>query len=151
MRRIEKTGASLNQGQKTELLRRWFTEHQRTNKEAKLARWEDDKPVAQWLDQLIKGDEGQVIKDNLKLMRLESMMTQFRILAKQMTEDELQEAGIYLAQQMNRSKKEEFAEALVKINNSAKEDGEDSEKEAEKSPDKQKTDDSSASENGETF
>ena len=55
MSRIENTGANLNQGQKTELLRRWFTESEKSNEpNAEKHHWEEDKPVAEWLEKQIK-------------------------------------------------------------------------------------------------
>ena len=45
MKRVENTGANLNHGQKTELLRRWFTESEKS-KEANSEKyhWEEDQP-----------------------------------------------------------------------------------------------------------
>lgn len=142
MRRIEKTGAALNQGQKTELLRRWFTEHERS-KEGEKFRWENDKPVAEWLEMQINGET--VIQDYLKMMKFESMMSQFRHIIGQMSDDELNEAGIYLAQRMSPTKKEEFAEAVAQIRQDDEEADHPNTSEAKE---KQK-DESSASENGE--
>ena len=153
MSRIENTGSNLNHGQKTELIRRWFTENQKS-KEESLEKfvWEDDKPVAEWLESQIKDENtGQVIKDNLKLMRVESMMSQFRKLISNMNDDELQEGGIYLAQKLSPAKKEEFAEAIAQIESvpeDATDDGDEAKQkniEAKSGEDKQK-DDSSASE-----
>ena len=56
MSRIENTGANLNQGQKTELLRRWFTESEKPN--AEKHHWEEDKAVAEWLEKQIKASTG---------------------------------------------------------------------------------------------
>merc|ERR1711997_338313 len=134
--------------------RRWFTESEKPN--AEKHHWEEDKPVAEWLEKQIKaGDNDSIIKDNLKMMRVESMMGQFRNLVSQMSDDELHEAGIYLTQQL--TKKEDFVEAVGKIaavdaatNASDKLetiDKNDTTK-SETELDKQK-DDSSASENGE--
>ena len=55
MKRVENTGANLNHGQKTELLRRWFTESEKS-KEANSEKyhWEEDQPVAEWLDDQLK-------------------------------------------------------------------------------------------------
>ena len=162
-RQIEKTGANLNQGQKTELLRRWFTENERS-KEATADKhgWEEDKPVAEWLAKQVKADHDacQFIKDNLKLMRVESMMSQFRKLVTQMNHDELHEAGVYLAQRLSTGKKDEFVEAVRQVkslmdnepaasSSGTTADSESNEKRNSKD-DKQK-DDSSASENGENF
>lgn len=133
--RIGKTGASLNHGQTTELIRRWFTESQREH------RWEDDKPVALWLDSQTNNELCQLIKDNLKMMRLESLMSKFRKLAGQMNDDELCEAGIYLAQRLTPTKKEEYVEA---VRNSQT-------LETEEKEEKLLKDDSSVSENGELF
>lgn len=155
MSKIEKTGANLSHGQKTELLRRWFTESERASRvTAEKYRWEDDKPVAEWLRRQLKEDP-DVVKDNLKVMRMESMMTQLRGLFSQMADDELHEAGIYLAQKMTSAKKEEFVEAVRQVR-SLKDvvaSGSDLEAGGEKVPkdDKQKDPDSSASENGESF
>ena len=44
-------------------------------------------------------------------MQVESMMGQFRNLVKQMSDDELHEAGIYLTQQL--TKKEDFVEVNI--------------------------------------
>ena len=44
-------------------------------------------------------------------MQVESMMSQFRNLVKQMSDDELHEAGIYLTQQL--TKKEDFVEVNI--------------------------------------
>lgn len=55
MGRIENTGANLNYGQKTELLRRWFTENEKSKEpNSEKYHWEEDKPVAEWLDNQIK-------------------------------------------------------------------------------------------------
>jgi len=158
MGRIENTGANLNHGQKTELLRRWFTENEKSKEpNSEKYHWEEDQPVAEWLENQIKvgSDHDSVIKENLKMMQVESMMGQFRNLVKQMSDDELHEAGIYLTQQL--TKKEDFVEAVGKIaaadaatNASDKLetiDKNDTTK-SETELDKQK-DDSSASENGE--
>lgn len=45
------------------------------------------------------------------MMQVESMMGQFRNLVKQMSDDELHEAGIYLTQQL--TKKEDFVEVYL--------------------------------------
>ena len=45
------------------------------------------------------------------MMQVESMMGQFRNLVKQMSDDELHEAGIYLTQQL--TKKEDFVEVNI--------------------------------------
>lgn len=116
MSRIENTGANLNHGQKTELLRRWFTENEKSKEpNSEKYHWEEDQPVAEWLENQIKvgSDHDSVIKENLKMMQVESMMGQFRNLVKQMSDDELHEAGIYLTQQL--TKKEDFVEAVGKI------------------------------------
>jgi len=154
MGRIENTGANLNHGQKTELLRRWFTENEKSKEpNSDKYHWEEDQPVAEWLENQIKvgSDHVSVIKENLKMMQVESMMGQFRNLVKQMSDDELHEAGIYLTQQL--TKKEDFVEAVGKI---AAADASDKLETIDKNDttksetelDKQK-DDSSASENGE--
>ena len=44
-------------------------------------------------------------------MQVESMMGKFRNLVKQMSDDELHEAGIYLTQQL--TKKEDFVEVNI--------------------------------------
>jgi acetyl-CoA carboxylase carboxyltransferase component len=158
MGRIENTGANLNHGQKTELLRRWFTENEKSKEpNSDKYHWEEDQPVAEWLENQIKvgSDHDSVIKENLKMMQVESMMGQFRNLVKQMSDDELHEAGIYLTQQL--TKKEDFVEAVGKIaaadaatNASDKLETIDKNDvtKSETELDKQK-DDSSASENGE--
>jgi len=158
MKRIENTGANLNHGQKTELLRRWFTESEKSKEEANSEKyhWEEDQPVAEWLNDQLKAagnDHDSIIKDNLKMMRVESMMGQFRNLVKQMNDDELHEAGIYLTQQL--TKKEDFVEAVRKI---ATEDATTGDKietgdknntnKSETEIDKEKAESSSASENG---
>nr|APH81346.1 ACC [Paracyclopina nana] len=152
MSKIEKTGANLNHGQKTELLRRWFTESERAKFSTDKFTWDDDKPVAEWLrKQLKEVPDIQVVKDNLKVMRMESMMTQLRGLFGQMADDELHEAGIYLAQKMTSAKKEEFVEAVRQVR--SLKDGTDLEASNAIKVDKadDKKDDSSASENGEAF
>ena len=59
----------------------------------------------------VGSDHDSVIKENLKMMQVESMMGQFRNLVKQMSDDELHEAGIYLTQQL--TKKEDFVEVNI--------------------------------------
>ena len=55
MSRIENTGANLNHGQKTELLRRWFTENEKSKEpNSEKYHWEEDQPVAEWLENQIK-------------------------------------------------------------------------------------------------
>ena len=55
MGRIENTGANLNHGQKTELLRRWFTENEKSKEpNSEKYHWEEDQPVAEWLENQIK-------------------------------------------------------------------------------------------------
>ena len=55
MGRIEKTGANLSHGQKTELLRRWFTENEKSKEpNSEKYHWEEDQPVAEWLENQIK-------------------------------------------------------------------------------------------------
>jgi len=135
MTKIEKTGSVLNHGQKTELLRRWFTESVKGQHS-----WEQDQAVAEWLKHQFKEESSsQLIKDHLKLMKTESMMSQFRTLIRQMNDEEMLEAGIFLSQNLSPSKREEFVEATRSPS-----DVENSEVPQEES----KKDDSSASENG---
>ena len=111
MSKIEETGASLNHGQKTELLRRWFAESHQDK-----YTWQDDKAVAEWLNsQLEDQNTDEVIKDNLKMMKKESVMSQMRSLILQLTDDDLAEAGIFLAQKLTHGKREEFIEAASLI------------------------------------
>ena len=111
MGKIESTGASLNQGQKTELLRRWFAED--ADQQDKYT-WQDDKAVAEWLAKQIK-EEGtnELIIDNLQMMKKESVMSQMRSLLGQLNDEDLSEVGILLAEKMTNAKREEFVEAVV--------------------------------------
>merc|ERR550532_3516129 len=134
MTKIEKTGSVLNHGQKTELLRRWFTESVKGQHS-----WEQDQAVAEWLKNQFKEESSsQLIKDHLKVMKTESMMSQFRTLIRQMNDEEMLEAGIFLSQNLSPSKREEFVQATRSPS-----DVENSEVPQEES----KKDDSSASEN----
>ena len=69
-------------------------------------RWENDQAVAEWLlDQYKEESASQQIKDHLKLMKTESMMSQFRTLVRNMSEDEFMEAGILVAQKLSQTKR----------------------------------------------
>jgi len=116
-------------------LRRWFTESVKGQHS-----WEHDEPVAEWLKNQFKEESSsQLIKDHLKVMKTESMMSQFRTLIRQMNDEEMLEAGIFLSQNLSPSKREEFVQATRSPS-----DVENSEVPLEES----KKDDSSASENG---
>lgn len=157
MTRIEKTGATLNHGQKTELMRRWFRESAASGENYHFDL--EDKPVAEWLLEQLKDETAnQVVKDNLKVMREESIMYNFRGLLGRMTADELHEAGIYLAQRLPPAKKEEFVEAVRTMMRTGEDELEDQisgspakEPPKSQSQEDKKMDDSSASENGEPF
>ena len=72
-------------------------------------RWENDQAVAEWLlDQYKEESASQQIKDHLKLMKTESMMSQFRTLVRNMSEDEFMEAGILVAQKLSQTKRYNF-------------------------------------------
>ena len=69
-------------------------------------RWKNDQAVAEWLlDQYKEESASQQIKDHLKLMKTESMMSQFRTLVRNMSEDEFMEAGILVAQKLSQTKR----------------------------------------------
>merc|ERR1711976_870594 len=109
--------------------------------------WENDQAVAEWLlDQYKEESANQQIKDHLKLMKTESMMSQFRTLVRNMSEDEFMEAGILVAQKLSQTKREEFIQAFGQIR--SEEDDENSKVEQESKDLDHDKDDSSASENG---
>lgn len=117
--KIQKTQSSLNYGQKTELLRRWFTEGE-LQKDSNMEKflWEQDRPVAEWLDKQLRSSGGTTsskVKDNLKELRRESVVQQFKALLSSMGPDMLHEAGIHLAQKLPASKREDFVEAIKNL------------------------------------
>ena len=116
MAKIESTGASLNQGQKTELLRRWFADCQQDK-----YTWQDDKAVAEWLAKQIQGTN-ELIEDNLQMMKKETVMSQMRSLLGQLNDEDLSEVGILLAQKMTNAKREEFVEAVVSTTHQVQDD-----------------------------
>ena len=109
MNKIESTGASLNQGQKTELLRRWFAEEEGDQQDKYT--WQDDQAVAKWLAKQIQ-KENELIRDNLLLMKRESVMSQMRSLLGKLSDEDLSEVGLLVAQKLSNAKREEFVEAI---------------------------------------
>ena len=72
--------------------------------------------MAEWLHyQLQDKNNDNLIKDNLKLMKKESVVSQMRTLIGQLSDDDLSEVGIFLAQKLTHGKREEFVEAVSLI------------------------------------
>ena len=95
-----------------EMIRRWFIEDKGENQRFM---WEHDKEVVAWLqDQVQDESRGSVVKENLRMLRKHSLMSELKNLAEQ-NQDFLQEAGIQLVHKMTEQKRAEFLEMIKNL------------------------------------
>ncbi len=126
MKKIDKTKSNLSHGQKHQLIRRWFMDHEiKKPSNVEKFSWESDKAVAEWMSEQLASSSskkstegtGSLVGENLKVMEREAAMAAFREVVGTMPDDLLLEAGVLLAEKMTSGKREEFIEALKLLPN----------------------------------
>lgn len=117
---------TLGHGQKTEMIRRWFIEDRGDR-----TLWEQDGQVVEWLqNQVNQSRREKVVRDNVKAVKRDQIVRQFRSLVEEMSPDDLHEAGIHLVHKLTPTKRQEFINSVNDVLNvHSEEEGQEEEEE----------------------
>jgi len=109
---IKSLNPKLKMGQKQEMLRRWFIEDRGENERFA---WDKDKPAVDWLlAQIHPETRSAVVSENLKVLKRESALSEFKALLEQCP-DLISEVGVHLATKMSAAKRAEFVDTVTNL------------------------------------